>query len=63
MKRQLQGIALILIGILFTLVCLIDPWRPVIGDVGRVMYPVITAAASIAGLVLVFKGGNDQGVG
>ena len=26
-----------------------------IGDVGRVMYPVLAAAASIAGLVLVFK--------
>ena len=59
MRRQLQGIALILIGILFTLVCMIDPWIPFIGDVGRVIYPVIAAAASIAGLVLVFMGGND----
>ncbi len=59
MRRQLQGIALILIGILFTLVCMIDPWLPVIGDVGRVMYPILAAAASITGLVLVFKGGKD----
>ena len=48
MKRQLQGIALILIGILFTLGCVSDPWLPVTGDVGREMYPLITAAASIA---------------
>ncbi len=59
MRQQLQGIALILIGILFTLVCMIDPWIPMIGDVGRVMYPVIAAAASIAGLVLVFRRNAD----
>ncbi len=55
MKRQLQCIGLILIGIQITLVCIIDPWIPMVGDVGRVMYPVLAAAASIAGLVLVFK--------
>ena len=55
MKRQLQGIALILIGIQITLVCIIDPWIPMIGDAGRAMYPVLAEAASIAGLVLVFK--------
>lgn len=38
MKRLLQGIALILIGIQITLVCIIDPWIPMIGDVGRAMY-------------------------
>ena len=59
MRRQLQGIALILIGILFTLVCMIDPWIPFIGDVGRAMYPILAAAASIAGLILVFKRGDD----
>ncbi|MCI8915528.1 MAG: hypothetical protein HFF26_02510 [Oscillospiraceae bacterium] len=59
MRQQLQGIALILIGILFTLVCMIDPWIPMIGDVGRAMYPVIAAAASIAGLVLVFRRNAD----
>ncbi len=59
MRQQLQGIALILIGILFTLVCMIDPWIPMIGDVGRAMYPVIAAAASIAGLMLVFRRNAD----
>ncbi|MDE7003876.1 MAG: hypothetical protein K2P08_05530 [Oscillospiraceae bacterium] len=59
MKRQLQGIALILIGIQLSLVCIIDPWIPVVGDLGRVMYPVLAAAASIAGLVLVFKQKGD----
>ena len=60
MRQQLQGIALILIGIQIAIVCIIDPWIPVIGDPGRVMYPVLSAAASIAGLVLVFKRKNDQ---
>lgn len=55
MKRQLQGIALILIGIQLSLVCIIDPWIPVVDDLGRAMYPVLAVAASIAGLVLVFK--------
>lgn len=59
MKRQLQGIALILIGIQLSLVCIIDPWIPVVGDLGRVMYPVLATAASIAGLVLVFKQKGD----
>ena len=59
MKRQLQGIALILIGIQLSLVCIIDPWIPVVGDLGRAMSPVLAAAASIAGLVLVFKQKGD----
>ncbi len=59
MKRQLQGIALILISIQLSLVCIIDPWIPVVGDLGRVMYPVLSAAASIAGLVLVFRQKGD----
>ena len=59
MKRQLQGIALILIGIQLSLVCIIDPWIPVVGDLGRAMYPVLAAAASIAGLVLVFMQKGD----
>ena len=45
MKRQLQGIALILIGIQITLVCIIDPWIPMIGDVGRAMSVLIQAWA------------------
>lgn len=47
MKRWLQGIALILIGIQITLVCIIDPWIPVVGDVGRVMYPVLADRKSV----------------
>ncbi len=57
MRRQLQGIALILIGIQFTLVCIIDPWLPIIE--GGILYAVLAAAASIAGLILVFKRGDD----
>ena len=60
MRQQLQGIALILVGIQIAIACVIDPWIPVIGDVGRVMCPVLSAAAGIAGLVLVFKHKNSQ---
>ena len=60
MRQQLQGIALILIGIQIAIVWIIDPWIPVIGDAGRVMYPVLSAAASIAGLVLVFRRKGNQ---
>ena len=55
MKRQLQGIALILIGILLAIYTIIDPWLLVLGgDVGRVLIPVASVAISIIGLVLCF---------
>lgn len=60
MKRQLQGIALILIGLQLTIVSLIDPWIPVIGDPGRVAIPVLAAAASAAGLILCFRSGSGK---
>lgn len=60
MNRQLKGIALILLGIQLTLVCMIDPWFPIIGDVGRIMLPILTAAVTIWGLVLVFAAPKDQ---
>ncbi len=54
MNRQLKGIALILFGILLMIVAVIDPWIPVIGDVGRALLPVLAFAAGIAGLALCF---------
>ncbi|MCI8880292.1 MAG: hypothetical protein HFH28_06190 [Clostridiaceae bacterium] len=57
MKKQLQGIALILIGIQLAIYTIIDPWLPVLGgDFGRVLIPVLSLIASLAGLILCFKG-------
>ncbi len=36
------------------IVAVIDPWIPVIGDVGRALLPVLAFAAGIAGLALCF---------
>lgn len=40
------------------ILALIDPWIPIIGDVGRVMIPILAVAAA-AGLVLVFKSSRN----
>lgn len=55
MKKQLQGIALILFGILLMLVALIDPWIPIIDDLGSDIVLWLGVAAGIAGLVFTFK--------
>lgn len=60
MNRQLKGIALILFGILLMIVAVIDPWIPVIGDVGRALLPVLAFAAGIVGLALCFAKKKDR---
>ena len=55
MKKQLQGIALILFGILLMLVALIDPWIPVIEDIGSNIILLIGLASGIVGLIFTFK--------
>ena len=60
MQKQLRGIALLLVGIQLTIVSLIDPWIPVIGDVGRILIPLLAFAASAAGLIMVFTGQSDS---
>ncbi len=57
MKRQLQGIALILFGIfLLILGGVIDPWIPIVGDLGRAPIWALTIASEIAGLILALRG-------
>jgi len=56
MKRQLQGIGLLLFGVQTMLIALLDPWIPVVGDVGKALFPVLSAGCGVAGLVLCFKG-------
>jgi len=61
MKKQLQGIALILIGIQLAIYTIIDPWLLILGgDVGRILIPVASVAVSIIGLILCFKGKGDK---
>lgn len=54
MNKQLQGIALILFGILWMLAAVVSPWVPVIDDI---TYPafILGLSAGIAGLVFVSK--------
>lgn len=61
MKKQLRGIALILIGVQLAIFALADPWLLVLGgDVGRVLLPLLSVAVSIAGIILCFKGGKGN---
>ena len=61
MKRQLQGITLVLIGIQLAIFAVIDPWLLVLGgDVGRTLIPAASVAASIIGLILCFTGKGDK---
>ena len=55
MKKQLQGIALILFGILLLMVALIDPWIPIIDDIGSDIVLWLGVASGIVGLVFTFK--------
>ncbi len=63
MKRQLQGIALILIGIQLTMLEWVDlRMLPVAGrvvrDVGNIVIVLPALAVSAAGLFLCFRGGD-----
>lgn len=61
MKGKLEGIALILIGVQLTLVALMDPWLPIVGDGARVLIPLLAFIASAVGLILCFGGGKGGG--
>ena len=55
MKKQLQGISLILFGILLMIFSMVDPWLPIIDDS---LTPIAFWAGmlcGIAGLVFSFK--------
>lgn len=55
MKKQLQGIALILFGILLAVFALFDPWIPIIGSYIADFANYASLAVGIIGLVLMFK--------
>ncbi len=60
LKDQHQGIALILVGILLMLLGMSDPWIPIIGVVGNILFPLLALAFSVIGLILVFKCKDDE---
>ena len=60
MKNQFRGIALILIGIQLAIYSIIDPWLPILEDVGSVLIPVASVIVSMIGLILCFKNKGDK---
>ena len=58
MKKQLQGISLILFAAVLMLYALIDPWIPIISDIPTDLVAVCALVVGIVGLVWSFKKGN-----
>ena len=56
MKKQLQGISLILFAAV--LYAMIDPWIPIISDIPTDLVAVCALVVGIVGLVWSFKKGN-----
>lgn len=57
MKKQLQGIAFILFGMLLALIATVDPWVPIVGGV----QPLLLLLAVILGIIgLVFSLSKDN---
>lgn len=55
MKKQLQGISLILFGFLMMLFSMLDPWIPILGDALTILVPWIGVFCGIVGLVFSFS--------
>ncbi len=53
MKRQLQGIALILFGILLLFLAYLNPWVPIVEDV-RVILLLLAFVSGVAGVIWSF---------
>ena len=54
MKKQIQGLALILFGILLVLIAMVDPWIPIIEGVAQTLLLLIGFLSGVAGLILSF---------
>jgi len=55
MKKQLQGISLILFGILLILVAMVDPWIPIVDGVSSPIFLIAGIVLGIVGVFLSFK--------
>lgn len=55
MKKQIQGLALILFGILLVLIAMVDPWIPIIEGVAQTLLLLIGILSGITGLIFSLK--------
>ena len=55
MKKQLQGISLILFGILLALFALVNPWIPIIDDLLGTVSEYASIICGIIGVILALK--------
>ena len=55
MKKQLQGISLILFAVVLMLYAMIDPWIPIISELPSDLIAVCARVVGIVGLVWSFK--------
>lgn len=55
MKKQIQGLALILFGILLVLIAMVDPWIPIIEAVAQTLLLLVGFVSGIVGLVFSLK--------
>lgn len=61
MKKQLQGISLILFGILLMLFCVLDPWIPIVDDIlNNTLFLWGGLVSGIIGLFFVFTDKVDK---
>ena len=57
MRRQLQGISLLLFGILLALFALVNPWIPIIDDLLGTVSGYASIICGIIGVILALKKG------
>ena len=55
MKKQLQGISLILFGIMLILFSMVNPWLPIVGGIPAFLAFWVGLASGIVGLVFSFR--------
>lgn len=55
MRKQLQGISLILFGIMLILFSMVNPWLPIVGGIPAFLAFWVGLASGIVGLVFSFR--------
>ena len=58
MKNQLRGISLALLGIIWMMFSMLDPWIPILGDALSVLSPFIGLLCGIIGVIIAFINEN-----
>ena len=55
MKNQLKGISLGILGIIFMMFSMLDPWVPIVDSFVAEISPFIGLACGIVGVIFTFK--------